>query len=234
VASENIAIVERLLQAGAEVNAPASERGHTAIQVAARCGNLTIVERLLQAGADVNAPAAPTKGHTAIQAAAIFGNLATVERLLQAGADFNAPATTWGNTALQGVAISENLTIVERLLEAGADVNVPGANCEGYTAYSQGYTQCYTAIQAAAYLGNIAITERLLQAGADANDRGSCNKSSLEIAEMRGNIETVNLLSGLVPNRSQVPTRTIPTPAMTMSSSWFLRSDIYSAVAAFR
>jgi len=229
VASENIVIVERLLQAGAEVNAPASERGHTAIQVAARCGNLAIVEQLLQAGADVNAPAAPKQGHTAIQAAAIFENLATVERLLQAGADFNAPATSWGTTAIQGAVRSGNLAILERLLEAGADVNAPGANCDGYTTMSMSYT----AIQAAAHSGNVTIIERLLQAGADANDRGSCNKSSLEIAEMRGNIETVNLLSGLVPNRPQVPTRTIPTPAMAMSRSWFLRSDIYSAVAPF-
>jgi ankyrin repeat protein len=125
---------------------------------------------------------------------------------------------------------SGNLAIVERLLEAGADVNAPAADCEGY---DEGLVS-YTAIQAAAYLGSVAITERLLQAGADVNDRGSCNKSPLEIAETRGNIETVNLLSGLVPNRPQVPTRTTPTPAMTISSSLLLRMDIYSAVASFR
>ena len=81
-------MVERLLAAKADVNAPAAGNfGRTALQAAAGGGHLEVVERLLAAKADVNAPAASIRGgRTALQAAAGGGHLEVVERLMDAGA----------------------------------------------------------------------------------------------------------------------------------------------------
>ena len=81
------AVVERLLQQKADVNAH-GYNGRTALQAAAEGGHLAVVERLLQQKADVNAAAtgARYKGRTALQAAAEGGHLAVVERLRIAGA----------------------------------------------------------------------------------------------------------------------------------------------------
>ena len=81
------AIVELLLQAGADVNAKYStDSGPTALQLAVEGGHLAVIERLLQAGAGANAEPSLWNGRTALQAAAGGGHLAVVERLRQAGA----------------------------------------------------------------------------------------------------------------------------------------------------
>ncbi|KAI0198650.1 hypothetical protein F4808DRAFT_472619 [Astrocystis sublimbata] len=87
VRSGHLAIVERLLAAGANVNAAAARYdGRTALQAAAENGYLDIVEILLVAEADVNAAAAEVNGCTALRAALWGDNLEIVERLRQAGA----------------------------------------------------------------------------------------------------------------------------------------------------
>ncbi|KAK2065488.1 hypothetical protein LY76DRAFT_611434 [Colletotrichum caudatum] len=112
----HIEVVERLLSAGADVNAdPSSMNGRTALQAASGRGHVEVVERLLSAGADVN-----------------YGHVEVVERLLSAGADVNATDTS-GRTALTiaskygHVEVVEPLnrrhfTLVERLRSAGAYV----------------------------------------------------------------------------------------------------------------
>ena len=63
----NLPIVERLLEEGAEVNAPVSGvAGRTALQAAAEGGHLLIVERLLKEGAKVNTPASYSDGKTGL------------------------------------------------------------------------------------------------------------------------------------------------------------------------
>lgn len=81
----HLEVVERLLAAKANVNAPAGEgNGRPALQAAAQAGHLEVVVRLLAAKADVNAPAG-YEG-TALQVAVQRGYLVIVERLRQAGA----------------------------------------------------------------------------------------------------------------------------------------------------
>ncbi|EXA28573.1 hypothetical protein FOVG_19830 [Fusarium oxysporum f. sp. pisi HDV247] len=85
-AGGHIQVVERLLNAGANVNAAAAaDRGRTALQAASEGGHIQIVERLLDAGANVNAAAA-RYGRTALQAASEGGHIQVVKRLLNAGA----------------------------------------------------------------------------------------------------------------------------------------------------
>ena len=116
----HLEIVERLLQANADVNATAPIYGDTVLQLAAARGHLEVVERLLQAKADVNLHAYNSK--TALQDAAAGGHLEVVERLLQANANVNTTAGKYagGKTALEAATAGGHREIVERLRAAGA------------------------------------------------------------------------------------------------------------------
>jgi DNA-binding transcriptional regulator GbsR (MarR family) len=63
-------VVERLLEAGADVNAAAARSGgRTALQAASGRGHIQVIERLLEAGANVNTASVESGGRTALQAA---------------------------------------------------------------------------------------------------------------------------------------------------------------------
>jgi hypothetical protein len=101
----HLEVVERLLAAKANVNAPAPEYGgRTALQAASEGGHLEVVERLLAAKANVNAAAAAA-GRTAVQAASEDGHV----------------EADGGRTALQAASEGGHLEVVERLKHAAAD-----------------------------------------------------------------------------------------------------------------
>jgi ankyrin repeat protein len=152
-AKGHLAVVERLLQENADINAAAVNNGRTALQAAAEGGYLAVVERLLQENAHVNAAAAVRAGRTALQAAAEGGHLAVVERLLQENAHVNAAGGWGGRTALQAAAEGGHLAVVERLLQENADVNAADVNAAEWGDR--------TALQAAAGGGHLAIVELL-------------------------------------------------------------------------
>ncbi|KFX88718.1 hypothetical protein V490_07449 [Pseudogymnoascus sp. VKM F-3557] len=120
ITTNNIDIVQLLLNAGADANAPAPREkyGKTALQAAASQGKVPIVGLLLRHGADPNAPAYESHGVTALQAAAIDGHLPVVLMLLRAGADVNAPAAKiGGRTALEAAAEHGRLDMVSLFLK---------------------------------------------------------------------------------------------------------------------
>jgi ankyrin repeat protein len=82
----HLAVVERLIQQKADVNAAASEYSDkTALQAAARGGHLAVVERLIQDKADVNPVPSGNFGTTALQAAINRGHQ-VIRTLRAAGA----------------------------------------------------------------------------------------------------------------------------------------------------
>jgi ankyrin repeat protein len=90
VRSEDIGLMKRLLDLGANVNATShtcvtSET--TAVQVAATIGNFEILDLLLQAGGDLNAPPGEDDGRTALEGAAEWGRVDMTSYLLSQGAD---------------------------------------------------------------------------------------------------------------------------------------------------
>jgi cell wall assembly regulator SMI1 len=114
-------IVEQLLKAGAEVNAP-GWHGNSALMMAAGGGHVEVVRRLIAAGADVNQQQ-QGKEKTALAAAVgerSAKHLQIVEALLAAGAD---PSFGAFSTVLMRASCSASPAIVKALLEAGANVN---------------------------------------------------------------------------------------------------------------
>ncbi|WYZ43856.1 hypothetical protein EsH8_VII_000292 [Colletotrichum jinshuiense] len=118
-------LVSRLLELGADVNAPPSPTaGYTALQAAAGGGYTAILKLLLQHGADINGASAKYKGYTALQGACLRGHIEVVDILLQQGADIHALGGIYGDgMALHAAAEKGYVDIIERLLAAGADVN---------------------------------------------------------------------------------------------------------------
>lgn len=155
-----IAVVQLLLDWGADVNAPASNRyGSTALQAAAHTEDANLVSLLLENDADVNAPAGQNGGRTALQAASETGNEDLVTQLFVHGGDINAEAAvTNGLTCAQAAVSSGNFFLVDMLLIIGAEINAP----------SNGKTILQVAIEKRSQPG----VERLIQAGAHINRVG--------------------------------------------------------------
>jgi len=182
-----VIILQRLLDLGANVNAPAvGFRGLTALQKASACGCIDLVKLLLDHGANVNAPAANNGGRTALQAASGKANIKLVKLLLEYGANVNAPAANnSGCTALQAASGKANIKLVKLLLEHGAELNAPA-----------GITCGATALQAASDSGNIELVMLLLQYGAELNAPASRSggKTALQYAAENGHIKIAQLL----------------------------------------
>ncbi|KAM0540542.1 hypothetical protein ACHAO7_011094 [Fusarium culmorum] len=186
-AGGHIQVVERLLEAGANVDAAAAKYGgRTALQAASEGGYIQVVERLLETGANVDAPAAEYGGRTALQAASEGGHIQVVERLLEAGANVAAAAAgSEGRTALQAASGGGHVQVVNQLLEAGANVDAAAAGSGGRTA-----------LQAASEGGYIQVVERLLEAGAnvDAPAAEYGGRTALQAASEGGHIQVVERL----------------------------------------
>ena len=162
-------IMERLLQARANVNLPGSvEGGKTALQAAIRAGQTDIVELLLKAVANVKARGSRGSGGTALFAA-ICGVLrgservSLVRRLLNSGADLNegrpSPYYPYLLTTALCVAVEEeDLELVNFLLDAGAE-GEPHAVEEGSR----------SPLQEAARVGTVEMVRLLLRWGAKVN-----------------------------------------------------------------
>ena len=109
--------VERLLEAGSDVNAQ-NKYGNTGLRSAAHWGWAEIVELLIAKGADVNLH--PVGGYTALCLAADNGHAEIVEMLIDAGADLDIRESYNGYAALIKAAEKGYTEIVELLVAAGA------------------------------------------------------------------------------------------------------------------
>ena len=171
----NVAMIEALLDGGADPNAVLGE-GETPLMTAARTGNAAAVRLLAVRGAHVNATEA-WRGQTALMWAAAENHEAVARLLIELGADVNVrsthyefPALTGGNggiihdraegglTALMFAARQGSIETTERLLAAGANVNASEPQ------YG------FTALQTAIFNGHYQLAVRLADRGADVND----------------------------------------------------------------
>ncbi|KAH6971119.1 ankyrin repeat-containing domain protein [Ilyonectria sp. MPI-CAGE-AT-0026] len=138
----SLALVEHLLDRGADVNLPASDESMvrvptggyrlTALQAAALGGNSQVVDRLIEAGAEVTAPPARTDGLTVLEAAAAAFNqvqhppgssmekrIATFKKLLAHGAPINRLDGT-GCTMLHRLVNTSQIECLDLALRASA------------------------------------------------------------------------------------------------------------------
>ena len=144
------ALIQTLLRAGAEVNAPQVD-GMTALHWAVYHDDADTAELLVRSGANVNA--VNRYGVPPLSLACTNGNAALVKLLLDAGADANA-ALRGGETVLMTAARTGNLQAVETLLTEGADPHALERRQQ-------------SALMWAAAEGHAAVVQTLIDAGAD-------------------------------------------------------------------
>jgi hypothetical protein len=128
-AAGDLAAVERLVAAGANVNATERSRydpqisadvgSQPCLMVAVQNGHLEIARLLLDAGADINRW--DGVGESALTAAVYTGNRPTAEMLLDRGADLERMGM--GGTPLFNAVAGGNEDLVRLLLDRGARVD---------------------------------------------------------------------------------------------------------------
>jgi ankyrin repeat protein len=189
-ADSHAAVVEFLIQRGADVNVFATLGGTARITPLLKNvlqedgGDEQVVRLLLQAGAD---PEIRIGDWSALSQAAGAGNIPVVKVLLEFGADVNTRtpdfSSSWGQPyydlwpivepewrdtrPLYGAVCTGSIELVNLLLDRGADIN----------ALSYGWT----ALQAAAGQGNCQMAELLLARGADIGAKSSNGKTAIEL-----------------------------------------------------
>jgi len=119
--SGNAAILELLLNAGAEVDPTTRIGSYTPLHIASARADGAIVGKLLEAGADASATTSNSKVTALHLAAQEVGGAEAVKALLEFGADPNAREGAAGQTPLMFAAGKNRVESIELLLGAGAD-----------------------------------------------------------------------------------------------------------------
>jgi uncharacterized protein len=201
------AMLELLLDHGADPNAPLSVTGDTPLMIAARTGLPEAVNVLLEANAEINAREF-WGGGTALMYAVSEGHSEVVALLIEAGAEVDArtafiPRNTGRGLQFEGLpprarlpdeigpqvhtsgemtpllisAREGRLESVQLLIESGADINARAADGKD-------------ALSLAIYNGNYAVASLLVESGADLNHADARGFTALFWAVDRRNMET--------------------------------------------
>ena len=120
-------MVEKLLEAKANVGVKQGDSGWTAVQTACRRGYVNVLRMLLDAKADPEealpaTPDSPSPAHNCVAMAARHGHLRCLQVLHESGASLDA-ANSLGWAALHEACNISNHDVVKFLISAGCDVN---------------------------------------------------------------------------------------------------------------
>lgn len=177
----NRAVVEKLIAAGADVNAKGM---HTTPLIAA-AGRIELLRLLLDNKADPNLAA--DSGQTVLDQATRAGNLEAAKLLLDAGARVGV-SEDGKDSPLHGAAANGNAEMIELLLMKGADASARGQG---------GRTPLHALVNGArSNVGaRVSAAKLLLAFGAKTDAIDSRGQTPLQIAQQLGSAELIDLLS---------------------------------------
>jgi uncharacterized protein len=171
----NAALIDRLLKAGADPNAPLTASGDTALMIAARTGKPDAIRVLIEANASVNAKES-WGGTTPLMWAVSEGHTEAARLLIGAGADVNARS--------HYVAAANGRGFEGRTPLAGATEAKPADFASGWL----------SPLMLAAREGDVAMARVLVGAGADVDAVAGDGKTALAMAIFNGNYDVASLL----------------------------------------
>jgi ankyrin len=166
------AMIEKLIEAGADINAPLSQYGDTALMMAARTGKTDAIKVLLDRGAQVNAKE-NWGDTTALMWAVSESHPDAAKILIDRGANVNARSKIVSDTTQD--------TVRPRDPKPG----------EGPR---KDYYGGFTPLMFAARQGDLASARLLVAAGADVNMLAGDGKGPLALAIYNGNYELASFL----------------------------------------
>ncbi|MFO1503060.1 MAG: ankyrin repeat domain-containing protein [Steroidobacteraceae bacterium] len=197
VYNDDAELVDRLVAAGADVNAR-NDYGATPLAQAAVVGNVRIIKRLLGAGADVES--ANADGQTALMVLSRSSNVEAAKLLLKRGARVDAREAWRDQTALMWAAAEGQPAMVALLIEHGADVNARSrANDWERQVTAEPRNQArpaggFTPLLYAARRGCAECARLLVTAGARVNDVDPEGVSPLLLATLNFSFDTAAFL----------------------------------------
>ena len=171
----NAAILERLIRAGADPNAPVSDTGDTALMIAARTGKVDAVKVLLDQGAKVNTKES-WGGTTALMWAISELHPDVTKLLVDRGADVNAKSNFVPSASGRGF--------------EGTSAVAPKPN-QTTEEFASGWM---TPLMFAARENDLDSARILIGAGADVNAVGADGKDALGLALFNGSYDVASLL----------------------------------------
>ncbi len=174
----NTALVERLLENGADIEKEFGIKPQRPLHLAAWNGQRSSVDCLLDRGANIEAK--DRHGWTAFFLAAWKGHTSIVECLLDRGANIEVKNAD-GRTALSEAAKNGYISIVQRLLDRGADIEAKS-------------NKGNTALLKATWKGHTPIIECLLDRGANIEAKNADGRTALLEAAVRDHISIVQCL----------------------------------------
>jgi ankyrin repeat protein len=176
------AMIDRLLKAGADPNAPMTAAGDTALMMTARTGRSDAIRVLVEAGANVNAKES-WGGTTPLMWAVSEGHADAARLLIDAGADVNARS--------HYVAAANG---------RGFEGRTPVANSADAKAadFASGWL---TPLMLAAREGDVELARILVGARADIDAAAGDGKTALSLAIFNGNYDVASFL---VDNKADV------------------------------
>ena len=210
--NNNRAVIEALLNGGAEPNAQ-TQSGWTPLHVTAGMNkNPAVIEALLNAGADLSARDA--NGQTPLHhAAGMNKNPAVIEALLNGGAEPNAQTQSGATPLHHAAGMNKNPVVIEALLNAGAD---PNAQTQS------GWTPLH---HVARMNENPAMIEALLNAGADPKVRDKDDKTPWDYAKDKESLKASDAYWRLNEARFTSPISTHQNDTSESSNKHWVTSD---------
>ncbi len=213
VRQNDVELVERMLRAGADVNA-ANRYGVTPLQLAAVNGDAKLLERLLDAGGDANA--AGTDGETLLMTVARGGHVEAARLLIERGAEVDAREAWHGQTALMWAAAQGHPAMLRELIAHGADVNARSNHEQWERQVTSEPRDKWlppgglTPLLFAARENCLACLPVLVEAGADVNATTPDGISAVVIALINGHFDVAGALleAGTDPNLADYTGRT--------------------------
>src|SRR5581483_3694086 len=169
------AMLQRLLAAGADANAPLTRSGDTALMMASRTGKADAVRVLLDAGAKINAQET-WGGTTALMWAVSEKHPDVVKLLIERGADVNARSYYVPSASGRG-------------FEGTAPV--PNKTSQGFEEFASGWL---TPLMFAARENGLESARLLVKAGADINAQAGDGKDALSLALFDGSYDVAEFL----------------------------------------
>jgi ankyrin repeat protein len=194
---DDVALVERLINAGAKANAT-NRYGVTPIELACESGSGAVVEQLLKAGVSPNATG--PLGETALHTCAHTGNVDAAKALLARGAVVNSGDNWRGQTPLMWAAAQGHAAMVRVLVEAGADVNTRSTVVTWERQRTAEPREKwlppggFTALLLAARAGCVDCVKVLATSGANINEIDPESHTALVLALMNGEFDVAGAL----------------------------------------
>jgi ankyrin repeat protein len=176
----NGAMIEKLIKAGADPNAPLTKYGDTALMMAARTGKPDAIKVLLDNGAQINATET-WGGTTALMWAVSESHPDAVKMLIDRGANVNARSKIVPAEGGRAASKNANLVAVPRDPQPGEKPKKD---------YYGGFTPLHFAVRQ----GDTESTRHLVAAGGDLNAISADGKDPLDLAVYNGHYELASFL----------------------------------------